>query len=134
MAVQEHTLRVRVTLDLAAAERVARCYQNGRRTHCIIQSANGTYLPAALTRGAPSTEPAPACLLIVYLAPGEAEVLFPLGDRFIIWADVTIGQTVQAKGLLGHGTTYEHESSAGQPPYSPTIGVTGPSEAASPST
>jgi len=120
--VREHTLRVRVTLDQAAAERVARCYQNGRPTHCVVQAANGTYLPAVLTRDVPS-EAAPACLLIVYLAPGEADVLFPTGYRFIIWADVLVGQTVQAKGMLGHGTIHENAPSPGQPAGSPPSGL-----------
>jgi hypothetical protein len=111
-AVQEQTLRVIVTFDPASAERAAQCGQNGRRTHCIVQPADGPYLPAVLTPDLSSPGPAPAHLLIIYLAAGEAGMLFPPGLRFTIWADVLLGQTAQGKGLIGHGTTREQEPPA----------------------
>ena len=111
-AVREQTLRVLVTFDPASAERAALCCQNGRRTHCIVQPANGPYLPAVLTPDASSPGSAPAYLLIIYLAAGEAGMLFPPGLRFTIWADVMVGQTPQGKGLIGHGTAREQEPPA----------------------
>jgi hypothetical protein len=108
-AVREQMLRVLVTFDPASAERVALCCQNGRRTHCIVQPENGPYLPAVLTPDASSPGPAPAYLLIIYLAAGEADMLFPPGHRFTIWADVLVGQTPQGKGLIGHGTAREQD-------------------------
>lgn len=111
-AVRERTLRVLVTFNPDSAERAALCGQNGQRTHCIVQPANGSYLPAVLTPDASSPGLAPAYLLIIYLAAGEASLLFPAGLRFTIWADVLLGQTAQGKGLIGHGTTREEPPTA----------------------
>lgn len=68
MAVREHALRVLVTLDPAAAERVARCYQSGRPTHCVVQPANGEYLPAEPPNGIePLTFSLPSSCTKVYV-------------------------------------------------------------------
>jgi hypothetical protein len=130
-ALREHTIRVHVTLAPVAAGRAARFFQNGHRAHCVIQPADGAYLPAVLTRDASSPAPTSACLLVVYLAAGEPDTLFPPGRRFTIWADVLVGQAVQGRGLLGHGTTCEQEPPAAQTADSPATGVADPSPAVS---
>jgi hypothetical protein len=47
--------------------------------------------------------PGVRAVVSVALAEGEAEAFFAPGQRFTIWADAVIGQTIRAGGLAGSG-------------------------------
>jgi hypothetical protein len=62
------------------------------------------YFPAVLARREPSPpRPAMYAVLSIPLSSGEREAFFPLGQRFIIWADAIVGRTTRGDGLVSHG-------------------------------
>jgi hypothetical protein len=81
------------------------------QTHCVIETAGGTYLPAMLSPIAErACETAVAAVLSVVLADGEADELLSVGQQFTIWADVMVGDTLCGIDRIGVGVV-----SAGQP-------------------
>lgn len=98
-----HSFTALVMLDPAAAD-AARCDFDGTRDGCLLEHGCYTYFPAVISLGnarpAPSATPA---LVSIALGDGEARAVFAPGQRFTIWTDAVVGDTIQASGLVGHG-------------------------------
>lgn len=107
---RQYRFRALVTLEQVARDGPAR-YVPGR-THaltahvcCLIQPRyQHDYFPAVLVWD--EEPPLQACgraVMTIALADSEAEAFFAPGQRFAIWADGAVGQTIRAEGLVGYG-------------------------------
>ena len=101
---KQYGFRALITFDPAAREDAAPDHLGGTRTCCLIQPSYHEYFPARISwdKGLP-VRPAVRAVVSVALADGTAETLFAPGQRFTIWADAVIGQTIRADSKLGHG-------------------------------
>jgi hypothetical protein len=95
--VQQYRFRALITLGPAAGHR--------GRPHacCLVQPGQGKYFPAAISYREAPARPGVRAVVSVALADGEAEAFFAPGQRFTIWADAVIGQTIRVGGLAGSG-------------------------------
>lgn len=71
--------------------------RSGTRHTCQVISRDTRPLPGA------------HAVLAIPLAGSEAEEFFPPGQRFTIWADALVGQTVCGDGFAGYGVISPHE-------------------------
>jgi len=106
--VRPYRFRVLVTLAPTAREGPAqRLPSRGRaltaHACCLVQPAcHHEYFPA-VTSWDEVLSPARYAMMTIALADGEAEAFFAVGQGFTIWADGTVGRTIQAEGLVGYG-------------------------------
>ncbi len=93
-----------ITPAPAAGDGAVQNRLGGTHACCLIQPGHGGFFPAVVSpdqeRATRATWPA---LVSSALASGEAEAFFTPGQCFTIWADVIVGETIQARGLIGHG-------------------------------
>jgi hypothetical protein len=102
--VKQHRFRALITLGPAAREDSARGHLGGTRTCCLVQPGYHQYFPARISwaKELPG-RPGVCAVVSVALADGEAVAFFAPGQRFTIWADAVIDQTIMADGMVGHG-------------------------------
>lgn len=98
-------------LDAAACEDVAGCGLVGNGTRCLVEPTGYTFFPAVIS----TDEKRPAgtaayALVTIALHDSEAGAYFSPGQRFTIWADALVGDTVQACGLAGYGVICQRVS------------------------
>lgn len=105
-----------ITFDSRAREGVSRGYLDGSAIRCVIQPAHHTYLPAVISRDTPlPAEPGVHAVFAIPLTDGEAEEFFAPVQRFTIWADVLVGQTVCGAGFEGYGVISSDEPRSQHP-------------------
>jgi hypothetical protein len=93
-----------VMLDPAARDQAARCGRGGPLASCLVEPSRYTYFPAVIETGpARLARPGTHALITAALHDSEAGAFFAPGQRFTIWADALVGETVRADGLLGYG-------------------------------
>lgn len=114
---RQYRFRARVTLDAAAPEGVARSLTSRMRAlmaHdcCLLQPfCYRVYLPAVISPDRELTlQPGGHVVVTIALAGGEAEALFPPGQRFTIWADAEVDRTIRPEGLVGYGVICGRET------------------------
>jgi hypothetical protein len=114
--VKQYRFRALITFDPAAREDFARSHLGATRTCCLVQPGYHEYFPARISwdKELP-VRPEVRAVVSVALADGEAEAFFPPGQRFTIWADAVIGQTIRPDRMIGHGVV----SSPASPPLLP---------------
>ena len=101
---KQYGFRALIMFDLAARADSARGHLGGTRSCCLVQPGYHEYFPAQISwdKQLP-VRPGVRAVVHVALADGTAEAFFAPGQRFTIWADAVIGQTITADGKLGHG-------------------------------
>jgi hypothetical protein len=102
--VKQYRFRALITFDPAAREYSTPGHLGGTRTCCLVQPGYHEYFPARISwdKELP-VRPGVRAVVSVALADGEAEAFFAPGQRFTIWADAVIGQTIRADSKVGHG-------------------------------
>jgi hypothetical protein len=103
--VRQNRFRALVTFDPAAGGHLG-----GLHASCLVQPGHGKYFPAAISCNEIAARPGVRAAVNVALADGEAGAFFALGQRFTIWADAVIGQTIRADGLVGSGVIFSRVS------------------------
>jgi hypothetical protein len=116
---RRYRFRALVTFDPAAREGHASGSPGCSRAlvvHgcCLLQpSYSYDYFPAVISpdeEELPRFLPGRHAVVTVALADGEAETFFAPGQRFAIWADAVVDDTVRAEGLVGRGFIQGPES------------------------
>ena len=99
-----YRFRALITFGPAAREDSARGHLDGTRACCLVQPGYREYFPARISwdKELP-VQPGMRAVVSVAVADGEAEAFFPPGQRFTIWADALVGQTIRPDGMIGHG-------------------------------
>jgi hypothetical protein len=101
---KQYRFRALITFDPSAREDSAPGHLSGTRTCCLVQPRDHEYFPARISWDKePPMRPGVRAVISAALADGEAEAFFAPGQRFTIWADAVIGQTIRADGMIGHG-------------------------------
>jgi hypothetical protein len=102
--VKQYGFRALITFDPAARQDCAPGHPRGTRACCLVQPGQGEYFPARISwdKELP-VRPEVRAVVCLALADGEAEAFFAPGQRFTIWADAIVGQTIRADGMIGHG-------------------------------
>ena len=113
---KQYRFRALITFDPAAREDAAPDHLGGTRTCCLIQPSYHEYFPARISwdKELP-VQPGMRAVVSVAVADGEAEAFFTPGQRFTIWADALIGQTIRPDRMIGHGVI----ASPASPPLPP---------------
>ena len=113
---RQYRFRALITFDPAARENPTPGHLGGTRKCCLVQPGQGEYFPARISwNKALPVRPGLRAVVSVALADGEAEAFFAPGQRFTIWVDAVIGQTIQANRMVGQGVI----SSPMSPPQPP---------------
>ena len=101
---KQHRFRALITFGPAAREDSARGHLDGTRACCLVQPGYREYFPARISwdKELP-VQPGMRAVVSVAVADGEAEAFFTPGQRFTIWADALIGQTIRPDRMIGHG-------------------------------
>ena len=120
---RRHSFSALVILDPAAPEDTVRCGSDGTRAGCLLKSGCYTYFPAVISLdNERSTRSTVHALVTIALGDSEARAFFAPGQRFLIWADAVVGDTIQTRGLVGRGVISQ--------PVSPPAPQAPPGEAA----
>ncbi len=99
-----YRFRALITPALAAGDGAAPGHPGGTHGCWLIQPGHSTCFPAVISPDQQLTTRATwQAVVSTALASGEAVAFFTPGQRFTIWADVIVGETIQARGLIGHG-------------------------------
>lgn len=107
-AVKQYRFRALVTLESAREGPAWRLPNQTRaltaHACCLIQPTyHHEHFPAVIFQDEKlPLWPAGYAMMTIALADGEAAPFTP-GQRFTILADGTVGRTIRAKGLVGHG-------------------------------
>jgi hypothetical protein len=97
---RQNRFQALITLDPAAGQ------LRGPNALCLVQPGHGNCFPATISCYELPVGPGARAAVSVILADGEAEAFFAIGQRFTIWADAVIGQTIRADGLVGSGVIF----------------------------
>ena len=101
---RRHNFSALVMLDPTASEDAPRCHSDRPRADCLLETGCHTYFPAVISLD--DEQPARTlahALVTIALAGSEARAFFAPGQRFTIWADAIVGDTIQPCGLVGYG-------------------------------
>jgi TetR/AcrR family tetracycline transcriptional repressor len=101
---RRHNFSALVMLDPVAPEDAAQCESGGTRADCPLEPGCYTYYPAVISLD--DERPARTsvrALVTIALGDGETRAFFAPGQRFTIWADAVVGDTIRACGLVGYG-------------------------------
>ena len=98
---RQNRFQALVTFDPAAGGHL-----DGPNASCLVQPGHGKCFPAAISCAELTVRAGVRAAVSVALADGEAGAFFAPGQRFTIWADAIIGQTIQADGLAGSGVIF----------------------------
>jgi hypothetical protein len=104
--VKPYRFRALITSRLTAGDGAAHGLLGGTHACCLVQPRHGSFFPAVISPDQElTTRAAWSAVVSITVAGGEAEAFFAPGQRFTIWADAVVGDTIQARGLAGHGIT-----------------------------
>ena len=101
---RRHSFSALVMLDRVAPEDAARCESDGTRAGCPLEPGCYTYYPAVISLDDERpTRTSVRAVVTIALGDSETRAFFTPGQRFTIWADAVVGDTIRACGLVGHG-------------------------------
>jgi hypothetical protein len=89
---------------------------SGTRTHRVIELYRRKYFPALLSCEGQPPLGGPNILMRIVLTDTEADVFFARSQRFTVWADAIVGETIRGEGLVGYGVI-----SCQEPPPLPSV-------------
>jgi len=105
ITVRRYTFRAVVALDPLAREDAVRSLLDSATRACIVQPRGAGCFPAHISACGPlSAGSAINAVVHIILHAGEAEALFPIGQRFAVWADAIVDdRAIRGEGTIGDG-------------------------------